>query len=102
MSNYPPGVTGNEPQITGEWPCAFCDGAGGWMEDEGPDACPLCKGTGIHPEDAWEFTDIMVTFAEFFKRNNYGGLYIEEDGDGFLTLNTSLRLFGTTVVSRAE
>ena len=20
MSNYPPGVTGNEPQITGEWP----------------------------------------------------------------------------------
>jgi hypothetical protein len=23
-SNYPPGVTGNEPQITGEHPCGHC------------------------------------------------------------------------------
>lgn len=23
-SNYPPGVTGNEPQITGEYPCEHC------------------------------------------------------------------------------
>ena len=28
MSNYPPGVTGHEPEITGDWPCEcgeFCD-----------------------------------------------------------------------------
>lgn len=24
LSNYPPGVTGREPQLTGEWPCAAC------------------------------------------------------------------------------
>jgi hypothetical protein len=24
--DYPPGVTGNEPQITGEWPCDCGDG----------------------------------------------------------------------------
>lgn len=23
--SYPPGVTGNEPELTGEWDCARCD-----------------------------------------------------------------------------
>lgn len=48
MSNYPPGVTGNEPQITGEWPCLLCDGEGGNPEDG---SCPHCKGTGLEPEE---------------------------------------------------
>ncbi len=39
--NYPPGVTGNEPELTGEWPCGFCGGEGCWA----------CK-NGIHPEEA--------------------------------------------------
>jgi hypothetical protein len=45
MSNYPPGVTGNEPQITGEWPCAACGG-------HDSSGCWLCGGSGIEPEDA--------------------------------------------------
>jgi len=49
--NYPPGVTGNEPQITGEWPCEECGGQG-WDEDEdGKHACPHCDGSGMEPED---------------------------------------------------
>lgn len=48
---YPPGVTGNEPQITGEWPCRVCGGAGGWKDEEGGVACYWCKGTGIEPEE---------------------------------------------------
>ena len=49
MSNYPPGVTGNEPQITGEWPCLECDGEGGDREERV--ACGRCKGSGIEPEE---------------------------------------------------
>ena len=52
--NYPPGVTGNEPQITGEWPCELCDGAGGERDPDGGNhhaTCPRCKGTGIDPEE---------------------------------------------------
>lgn len=37
MSNYPPGVSGNEPQITGEWPCRNC---GATLPEEAP--CPEC------------------------------------------------------------
>ena len=52
MSNYPPGVTGNEPQITGEWPCRICGGAGYDDENEdGKHTCTWCKGTGIEPEE---------------------------------------------------
>src|ERR1700760_2143179 len=36
-SNYPPGVTGNEPEITGEWPCEC---------DRDPD-CKKCDGKGF-------------------------------------------------------
>jgi RNA polymerase subunit RPABC4/transcription elongation factor Spt4 len=38
LSNYPPGVTGNEPQITGEYPCADC----GAPLPESPH-CPECN-----------------------------------------------------------
>lgn len=36
-SNYPPGVSGNEPQITGEYPCENC---GATLPEE-PE-CPEC------------------------------------------------------------
>lgn len=50
--SYPPGVTGNEPQITGEWPCRVCQGAGYDDENEdGKHACSYCRGTGIDPEE---------------------------------------------------
>ena len=52
MSNYPPGVTGNEPQITGIWPCRVCGGAGYDDENEnGKHTCGWCKGQGDDPED---------------------------------------------------
>jgi hypothetical protein len=57
MSNYPPGVTGNEPQITGEWPCGRCQGEKGERDPDGGSnhyVCERCLGTGIEPE---EFTD---------------------------------------------
>lgn len=50
--DYPPGVTGNEPQITGEWPCQECDGQGYDEDEDGKHACPRCKGSGVEPEDA--------------------------------------------------
>ena len=60
MSNYPPGVTGNEPQITGEWPCLGCDGEGGDREERV--TCLRCRGTGIEPE---EFTiDYLEELAD--------------------------------------
>jgi hypothetical protein len=51
MSNYPPGVTGNEPEITGEWPCRACGGEGGYKDEEEAVACYWCKGHGIEPEE---------------------------------------------------
>lgn len=51
MSDYPPGVTGLEPQITGEWPCRICDGEGGWRDEDGGVSCYWCKGAGIEPEE---------------------------------------------------
>ena len=38
MNNYPPGVSGNEPQITGEWPCFNCGAT--LPEDCEGDVCP--------------------------------------------------------------
>lgn len=49
MSNYPPGVTGNEPHLTGEWPCIGCGGSGGDRYEA--EVCPHCKGSGIEPEE---------------------------------------------------
>ena len=40
LSNYPPGVSGNEPQITGEWPCSSC---GARLPEEVD--CPTCEGS---------------------------------------------------------
>jgi hypothetical protein len=52
MSNYPPGVSGNEPQITGEWPCEECYGERGEQDEDGRVlTCPRCRGTGIEPEE---------------------------------------------------
>lgn len=49
---YPPGVTGNEPQITGEWPCVLCGGYPAEQdEDGGWDVCPHCRGAGMEPEE---------------------------------------------------
>lgn len=49
--NLPPGVSGNEPQITGEWPCRDCGGAGYDEDEDGKHSCPWCSGSGIEPED---------------------------------------------------
>lgn len=50
--NYPPGVTGNEPQLTGIWPCVSCGGGRGERnEDGGFDPCPHCGGSGTEPEE---------------------------------------------------
>lgn len=51
MSNYPPGVTGNEPHLTGDYPCAACGGVGGDFDEDGGHACWMCAGSGHHPED---------------------------------------------------
>lgn len=50
--DYPPGVTGNEPQITGEWPCEECDGAGPDEDEDGKHGCRHCDGSGIEPESS--------------------------------------------------
>lgn len=45
--DYPPGVTGNEPQITGEWPCGNC---GAKLPEEAD--CPECGAhLDVSPED---------------------------------------------------
>lgn len=46
-SNYPPGVSGNEPHITGEWPCDECMGEGGFPDEDDGYACEYCEGKGI-------------------------------------------------------
>ena len=48
--DYPPGVTGNEPQITGEWPCEECEGAGYDEDEDGKHACSHCEGSGLEPD----------------------------------------------------
>jgi hypothetical protein len=46
MSNYPPGVTGMEPQITGDWPCRVCGGSGMKFTE-----CWWCLNGGTEPEE---------------------------------------------------
>jgi len=65
MNNYPPGVSGNEPQITGEWPCVSCDGAGGERDEDGVSRCPHCNGTGIEPEE-FELEYVEELADEFY------------------------------------
>lgn len=47
---FPPGVTGREPQITGEWPCAECGRT--LPEDCDGDVCPDGCGPEFDPD--WE------------------------------------------------
>ncbi len=49
--NYPPGVTGFEPELTGEWPCGECGGKGYDEDEDGKHACGRCDGSGLEPEE---------------------------------------------------
>lgn len=64
--NYPPGVTGSEPEITGEWPCPKCGGEGGDREDR--TKCWFCGGSGIAPEEAPDCPD-CGTETEFVQEH---------------------------------
>jgi hypothetical protein len=56
-SNYPPGVSGNEPQITGEWPC---EGCGETLPEEAD--CPDCGGVVTYEADElWHCADCEWT-----------------------------------------
>lgn len=48
MNNYPPGVSGNEPEITGIYRCFNCNVV---LPEE--TECPRCEGTGfeLYSED---------------------------------------------------
>lgn len=60
MSNYPPGVSGNEPQITGEWPV---DPHQPYFADETPleELIGEIKGFGIFKGD----DDLVSTHPSF-------------------------------------
>lgn len=60
MSNYPPGVSGNEPQITGEWPCDECDGKGFEDDGESKSSCDYCEGKGFISGDEKYFSKTYV------------------------------------------
>lgn len=91
MSNYPPGVTGNEPQITGEWPCDVCGGMGYDEDEDGKHACNTCNGTGILPEDNIDMAEIRTALDKFMRENpELGGMDIEQGNDGSLIIYTSL------------
>jgi hypothetical protein len=90
MSNYPPGVTGNEPQITGEWPCDDCGGRGYEEDEDGKSSCPSCDGTGVYPELAWEKSEIIRILKGALTA---GGFQADEfefsiDNDGYLNIQT--------------
>lgn len=93
MSNYPPGVTGNEPQITGEWPCSECDGAGG--DPVEGEVCRLCRGSGIFPEEAWPKADLEKEIKEALKKIGIVGLAFDEDDEDFLVIKTNLLTHST-------
>lgn len=60
LSNYPPGVTGNEPQIAGydeiEAPCTSCDRDLIYYGDrhQADSECPTCGEVTIYPQEAAE------------------------------------------------
>lgn len=91
MSNYPPGVTGNEPQITGEWPCGYCGGTGGNKEDG---SCELCKGKGIHPEESFEMNELLQRMNKWLDQNTDLGKWEIEERDGYINISTNLQVFG--------
>jgi hypothetical protein len=96
MSNYPPGVTGNEPQITGEYPCGYCGGYGPSTED---DHCELCGGSGIHPEEAYELKEVKERIEKFLKENpEFGKWEFDMDESGNLLIWTNLRIYGEWVM----
>lgn len=52
LSNLPPGVTGREPEITGDWPCEDCFGMGGECDEDGRVIrCERCDGSGLEPDE---------------------------------------------------
>jgi hypothetical protein len=61
--NYPPGVTGNEPEITGEWPCPKCQGEGGDRAERV--VCWFCRGLGIAPEEEPDCPECGSAETEF-------------------------------------
>lgn len=87
MSNYPPGVTGNEPQISGEWPC-YCD--------RDPD-CPLCGGSGILREEVEELIEVKRRIADLFEKNDLGFIAFDTDDD-YLAIHTHFRVVGDQTI----
>ena len=57
---YPPGVSPNDPHLTGEWPCFECAGEPFGDQD---DPCMCCSGSGIEPDDYP--LDYLHALAEF-------------------------------------
>jgi hypothetical protein len=99
MNNYPPGVTGNEPQITGEWPCDLCYGLGYELTEDGKEACELCGGSGIIPDDAMEMSLIheeLKSILEGYEPD------FDVDKDGYLYIYTNLKQIGKTNYYRSE
>jgi hypothetical protein len=54
MNNYPPGVTGNEPELTGEWECSCDHGL------DGEETCPVCQGKGFITGEETYFLETYV------------------------------------------
>jgi hypothetical protein len=88
MSNYPPGVSGNEPEITGEWPCPLCGGYRPEVED-----CSTCKSTGILPEENIWGGDVLQAVTKLFADNGWGNVNVDEK-DGWLIFWTDLKDVG--------
>jgi DnaJ-class molecular chaperone len=93
MSNYPPGVTGNEPQITGEWPCDMCGGMGYDEDEDGKQPCETCNGTGIIPEDNIDIADVKDALENLFSDNGWGKVYFEGNDD-CIAIHTDLKQVG--------
>lgn len=93
MSNYPPGVSGNEPQITGEWPCDCSN-----SDDSGYDPrCPLCGGRGILREEVEELADVKKEIADLFAKHHLGRIEFDT-GDDYLTIFTDYRVVGDLTI----
>jgi DnaJ-class molecular chaperone len=94
MSNYPPGVTGNEPQITGEWPCDECDGMGYFEDEDGKDSCKFCEGTGIYPENGTYAPDLEALIRNKL-REVTDEVDFELDNDGMMVVYLPFRKYGS-------